>query len=78
MNFCLKKRWFLITVFESTFMLGIKIWIVLKSELNGLHENVNLGFLEAEKLQKPRWPKYCETTVMSIVGAPILKNKARS
>ena len=57
-------RFFLLNVLiRSICMLGIKIRTVLKSELNGLHENVNLtlGVLEAEKLPKSRWPKYCET-----------------
>ena len=46
MNFRVEKCWFLISFFLlnvliwSLFMLGIKIKTVLKSELNGFHENV--------------------------------------
>ena len=54
-------RFFLLNMLiGSIFMLGIKIRTVLKSELNGLNI-LTLGALEAEILQKPRWPKYCGT-----------------
>ena len=45
--FCLEKCWFIFTVFLllnvliwSILIIGIKIRTVLKSELDGLHENV--------------------------------------
>ena len=61
----LKYLFFLLNVLIwSIFIPGIKIRPVLKLKLNGLHEKVQsltLGDLEAEKLQKPRWPKYCES-----------------
>ena len=40
MIFCYEKCWFLFTVIMSIFMLGIRIITVFKSELNGLHQNV--------------------------------------
>ena len=32
---------------------------------------LTLGVLEAEKLQKPKWPKYCETPCMQPNTVPI-------
>ena len=64
MFFCIEKCWFLITVFFllnvliwSIFMLGIKRRMVLKSELDGLHENVqhfDPRCLESREMHKPK------------------------
>ena len=60
-------------------MLGIKIRTVLKLKLMGstkMSKFLTIGALEAEKLQKPRWPTCCGTpcnlhtlwTLISSVG----------
>ena len=67
-------RFFLLNVLIwSICMIGIEIRTVLNLELNGLHENV----LEAEKLQKRRWPKYCGTPCILAVLVSVTYNIAR-